>query len=243
VAFRAVVVANTHLVRQLIVPCLLPLGGQVREFAQLADLVARINALAPDLLVIDTDGISREWRALAGAIHTSARPIPLVLLASRFGFGDAHDAFALGVSSVILKPYRREEHTARLYDLVLKHRGIRARRSEPRLVLAAELSPRVDFEDRHGPGSAAVVDLSHAGIGVSIVPDGGDRMELGSFIANAAIVAGEVRASLTAQVVYRGHERAGLQVRSWDEGKPRLARLIDETSARAFGPRRGKRKW
>ena len=69
--------------------------------------------------------MQRHWRAIARAALLGPRRVPLVLLTGSFGFDDAHDALALGVASVILKPFRPSEHTLRLYDLVLKQKGVR----------------------------------------------------------------------------------------------------------------------
>jgi DNA-binding NarL/FixJ family response regulator len=239
VTFRAVVVATTHLVRQLVGPCLTPLGGQLYEFSELEGLAPRINEIDPELIVLDIDGTGRQWRAAAATLNSIPRPAPLVLLAGRFGFDDAHEALALGVASVILKPYRREEHTERLYDLVLKRRGIRPRRSEPRLVPPHGQPLRAEWQDATGRNSAPVRDISSEGLGVA--PE--DALDKGAFVPAVEVSVRGENVGFSARVVDRARGRAGLRVIAWTQGRPRWIRLLEELHTRAFGEGRARRKW
>jgi CheY-like chemotaxis protein len=239
VTFRAVVVAITHLVRQIVGPCLAPLGGELHEFSDLEGLVPRINAIEPELVVMDIDGTGRQWRSIAAALRGGPRPAPLVLLAGRFGFDDAHEALALGVAAVILKPYRREEHTERLYDLVLKGRGVRPRRREPRMVLPQGRAPRMDFEEADGRGSAEVRDISSQGVGVAP----GQGLDMNAFVPHAQVTIRDQEVGFSARVVRRTADHAGLRVIGWEKGRQHWIRLLDELHTRAFGAGRAKRKW
>ena len=55
---QVVVQAATHLVRQPIAQSLSALGISVREFTDLGEVVARMNDLSPDLIVMDADGMA-----------------------------------------------------------------------------------------------------------------------------------------------------------------------------------------
>jgi DNA-binding NarL/FixJ family response regulator len=239
--FRVAIVANTHLVRQPVAACLLPIGARVHEFAELTHLLTDINAIDPEIVLIDVDGLQQGWRAFAAAMRGSPRPALVVLLGTRFDFEDAHEALALGVASIILKPYRREDHTERLYDLVLKLQRVRPRRREPRLVPSESLSPRLDYEEQQGRGIAGVRDLSSEGICVDL-PDG-DGLRPGSFVGQATLAVRERTSSFTAHVIHRASGRAGLRVRTWHEGRQHWMRLLEDLHTRAFGTRRANRRW
>ncbi len=238
--FQVIVLGATHLVRQSIAQPLVALGARVLEFASADDLLPRLELTARDLLVMDTDGMQRQWRAVARAALLSPRRLPLVLLAGAFGFDDAHDALALGVSTVILKPFRAREHMLRLYDLVLKQKGVRPRRGEPRFALSEELSARLDYEDRDGSGSGIVDGLSRRGLSVSVSPE---RLLVGSTLSDLRLSFGAAEVGLTALVVHRGLERAGLRVLEWGDGRQKVLHLLDELALRAFGGRKEKRRW
>ncbi len=240
--FDVIVLAGTHLVRQQLGHCLVPLGARIREFAAAEELLPRIESLPADLLVMDADGMGRSWRLPARAAQLRGSP-PVVLLGARFGFDEAHDALALGVSAVVLKPFRREEHTGRLYDLVLKHRRIKPRRSEPRFVLDDGAPVRLDYQDRDGEGSGLVAEANRGGISVAVASGREDRLPAGSFVPEATLSVGDTVAHLSAHVVHRADDRAGLRVHEWGEGRQKMLRLFEELASRAFGARRDKRKW
>ncbi len=240
--FDVIVLASTHLVRQQLGHCLAPLGARIREFATPAKLLPRFDSLPADLLVMDADGMGRAWRLPARAAQLRGSP-PVVLLGARFGFDEAHDALALGVSAAVLKPFRREEHTRRLYDLVLKHKRIRPRRSEPRFALDEGGAARLDYQDRTGEGSGLVAEANRGGLSLAVAGSRGDRLPAGSFVPEATLSIGDTEARLSAHVVHRADDRAGLSVHEWGEGRQRVLRLFDELASRAFGGRRDKRKW
>ena len=237
--FQVVALAATHLARQSVGQALVPLGARVLEFSDAEELAPRLALTGCDLLIMDTDGMQRHWRAIARAALLGPRRVPLVLLTGSFGFDDAHDALALGVASVILKPFRPSEHTLRLYDLVLKQKGVRPRRGEPRFVLPEELSARLDYEDRDGSGFGVVEELSRGGVSVSVSPE---RLAVGSTL-DATLSLADAQAGLSVLVVHRGFQSAGLRVLEWTAGRQKVLRLLDDLGLRAFGGRKEKRRW
>ena len=239
-----VVQAATHLVRQPIAHSLAALGIAVRELADLGEVVARLNDLSPDLIVMDADGMARAWRTLAAGLGGARGSVGLVLLASRFSFADAHDAQALGVAGVIMKPYRRNEHAAKLLDAVLARKGLRPRRSTPRVTLTEAEGAHLELSLPSGEEVLPVHTIAEGGIAVSAATRAAaDALVEGERFPAASLVWGPLRLELSFDVVHAAGGIAGLRfIRVW-EGWPQLARILGERRARALGPLERKRRW
>ena len=243
-ALQIVVQAATHLVRQPIVQSLSALDLSVREFSDLSEMVAKLNELAPDLVVMDADGMANRWRTLAAGLGGARGGVALVLLASRFSFADAHDAQALGVAGVIMKPYRREEHTARLLEVALARKGLRPRRSTPRMTLPGEGGAFLELALPTGEERLSVRNIAEGGIAVSVA----------SLAAGAALGAGErfpaatlawetLRLELSFEVAHTTAGTAGVRFIRVLEGWPQLARVLGERLARSLGTIERRRRW
>jgi hypothetical protein len=241
---QVVVQAAAHLVRQPVVQSLSALDIAVREFADLGDVVARLNDLSPDLIVMDADGMARRWRTLAAGLGGVRGGVGLFLLASRFSFADAHDAQALGVAGVIMKPYRREEHAARLLDAALARGGLRPRRSTPRLPLPDGEGATLELSLPTGEERLPVRNIAEGGIAVSASsPAATAALSEGESFPAASLVWGSLRLELSFDVAHATSGVAGLRfIQVW-EGWPQLARTLGERLARALGPIERKRRW
>lgn len=238
-----VILARTHLVRQPIAQSFVPLDLRVHEFSDPSDVVARLNTLSPDLLIMDADGMAREWRMLAAGLGMSRTSVALVLLTSRFSFEEAHQASAFNVSGVVVKPFRKEEHTARILDLALLKKGIRARRLSPRFSLAETSQARLPDTLSVDQHMLSVKNISEGGIAVSLeTPDVVDAFCPGAFIPMATLARGESQATLSLEVVHGGEATAGMRFDRFFEGK-QIFRALEEQHARAFGSQETKRKW
>lgn len=232
------------LIRQPIAQSLSALGFEVFEFSDLAEVVSNLDITAPALLVMDADGMAREWRAIAAALGAKEGAASIVLVASRVSFDDAHDAMALKVAGVIVKPFRREEHTPRLLDLALGHVNVRARRSTPRFAISAAVSavlrlPGPESEDAYtlkniGEGGAAI-DVEGAGPDASLDP--------GRFVPLATMTWGEVQVEASVDIVYRERNTVGIRFNRVFDGAPRLLRALKELEAKVFGHEGKRRKW
>jgi DNA-binding NarL/FixJ family response regulator len=260
VSLRVVVQAATHLVRQPIAQSLSALGLAVREFADLAEMVARLNELSPELIVMDADGMARPWRTLAaglGSARSGVEPRPrggveprprggvgLVLLASRFSFADAHDAQALGVAGVIMKPYRREEHAVRLLDIALARKGLRPRRAAPRTSLPEGEEAWFELSLPTGDERLPVNNIAEGGVAVGVVTTAANAALVeGENFPAATLVWGSLRLELSFVVAHTTAGTAGLRFIQVVEGWPRRARALEERFARAVGPLERKRRW
>jgi CheY-like chemotaxis protein len=236
------VFASTHLVRQSIAQSLEPLGFRTHDFADLAELVRDVNQVAPRLVVMDVDGLEGRWRALAGAMKGSPQRVALVLLAGRFGFEEAHEALALGVAGMILKPFRKEEHTARLVELWLKTGGLRPRRGSPRFIPPEQTAAYFRYPASSGEQRAAVIDLSLQGLGVR-PPAAGERFAPGTRLGRTMLELAAGNVPLSTRVIHRSAERMGLQVQHLVEGRAALARVVEAQHARAFGAGGKRSRW
>lgn len=74
------ILAAAHLVRQPIATALAPLGFVTYEFSELSELVLSVNQVAPQMVVVDIDGLQGKWQALATALQGGQRRVALVLL-------------------------------------------------------------------------------------------------------------------------------------------------------------------
>lgn len=230
------ILAPAHLVRQPIASALAPLGFVTHEFSELSELVLSVNQVAPNLVVADIDGLKGKWKALAAALQGGQRRVALVLLAGSLGFEEAHEALALGVAGIILKPFLKAEHTARLSELCLRTRGLRPRRSEPRFTPTGDTPLFVLHTGPHGEERYETADLSRAGLGI-LAPAAGVEAgaEPAGSLLRGALTLAEAEVRLSARVVHRSAERIGLRVLELHEGKQAWRRQVEAQHARAFG--------
>jgi len=230
------ILAAAHLVRQPIATALAPLGFVTYEFSELSELVLSVNQVAPQMVVVDIDGLQGKWQALATALQGGQRRVALVLLAGRLGFEEAHEALALGVAGIILKPFLKAEHTARLSELCLKARGLRPRRSEPRFTLPGDAPLFLLHSGPRGEERYETADVSKAGLGIRLPAAGAEAgtEPAGSLLLGALTLA-EAKVRLSARVVHRSAERIGLRVLKLQEGKQAWRRQVEAQHARAFG--------
>ena len=243
-SLRVVVLGKILLVRQPIAQSLGALDFEVFESSDFEVVMAHLDSTAPSLVVMDADGMSREWRALAAGLGARQGAAACVLVTSRFSFDDAHDALALRVAGVIMKPFRREEHTPRLLDLALRKMNVRARRESPRFAVPAALSavlrlPVSDGEDvfplKNIAEGGATIDTEAGTAGSSLAP--------GSFVPLATLSWGEVKLEAELSVVHREANAGGVRFSRFFDGAPKLLRALEERHVKALGPRGRRRKW
>jgi CheY-like chemotaxis protein len=236
---KVIVIGKTLIARQPIAQALDTLDFQVIEASEIAEAVSAVRATRPVLIVLDADGMAREWRMLAAAAGAQPQRPALVLLTSKFNFDDVHDAQALRVAAVIVKPFRREEHTERLLDLALHQRNIRAQRFAPRFAIPRDTKAELRI------GRAGSADI----FPVMNIAEGGAKV-----VAEAAwepakdgppvtLSWGNVQLEVSVELIHRQLDGAGIRfVKIW-EGAPKILRALEERQARALGQRRKKRKW
>lgn len=238
------VLASTHLVRQSVTQALAPLGFLTREFTDLAELALGVNRIAPRLVVVDIDGLEGRWRALAAALRGSQQRPALILLAARFGFEEAHEALALGVSGMILKPFRKEDHTARLSDLFLKSLDLRPRRAAPRFIPPRDGLAYLRYVGSRGEERAELTGLSLGGLSVRAPKTAAEEgLGRGVNLSQATLLLEEGQVPLSVQVMHCDAERIGLRVLRLYDGRRAFLRVVAAQHARAFGAGGKRNRW
>jgi CheY-like chemotaxis protein len=244
VSLRVVILGKILLVRQPIAQSLGALDFEVFESSDPAEVVANLDLTLPSLIVMDADGMAREWRLLAGGLGAKQGAAGLVLVTSRFSFDDAHDAMALRVAGVVVKPFRREEHAARLLDLALRKMNVRARRASPRFAIPANMNAVLRLPDSEGGDVFPLKNIGEGGVAIDLEAARlSSSLGPGRFVPSADLSWGEVQLEAAVDIVYRGKNAAGIRFSRIFDGAPRLLRALKERQARALGPEEKRRKW
>ena len=241
---KAIVLGRTLIVRQPIAQSLAALDFQVIEAPDLASVMTSLDLTTPSLVVMDADGMVREWRMLAAGLNARKGATALVLVTSRFSFDDVHEAMALGVAGVIVKPFRREEHTARLLDLALRKMKVRARRAAPRFAIPDATRAVLTSSRSEGEEAVEIRNIAEGGAKLNVESAGrGGVFEPGGFVPLATLTWGEFQVEVSLEVVYRKEESAGIRFSRIFDGHYRLVRALEERKVRALGVQVRKRKW
>lgn len=241
---RAVILGKILLVRQPIAQALSALDFETFEFSDYAELVSHLDLTSPSLIVMDADGMSREWRALAAGLGARPRAAALVLVTSRFSFDDAHDAMALKVAGVIVKPFRGDQHTPRLLDLALRQVKIRARRASPRFAVPPGMNAVLRLSEPGAASAFPLKNISEGGAEVDLESArAGSLPDAGTFVPSADIIWGDVQFEAAIDVVHRDEHTAGIRFSRLFDGVPKFLRALKERHDKAAGSQGIKRKW
>ena len=243
-SLRAVILGKILLVRQPIAQSLNALGFETFEFSDFAEVVSHLDLTAPSLIVMDADGMSREWRMCAAGQNAKRGAAALVLVTSRFSFTDAHDAMSLKVAGVIVKPFRGDQHSARLLDLALRQMNIRAKRASPRFAVPTGMNAVLQLSEPGGRNAFPLKNVSEGGAAISMESGrAGFQLDAGTFVPSADISWGDVQLEAAIDVVYRDEHTAGIRFSRLFDGAPKFLRALKERHARASGPQGIRRKW
>src|SRR5208283_158656 len=218
-SLRAVILGKILLVRQPIAQSLGALDFETFEFSDFAEAVSHLDLTSPSLIVMDADGMSREWRTLAAGQGARRGAAALVLVTSRFSFNDAHDAMALKVAGVIVKTFRGDQHAPRLLDLALRRMNIRAKRAFPRFAVPASMNAVLRLTEPGSNNSFLLKNISEGGAAVDTESgSAGSLLDVGTFIPSADISWGDVQLETAIDVVYRDEHTAGVRFSRIFEG-------------------------
>jgi CheY-like chemotaxis protein len=241
---RVLVLGKVLIVRQPIAQSLAGLDFEVFESSDPVEGIAHLDLTAPSLVVMDADGMPREWRLLAAALGARPKAAALVLLTSRFSFDDAHDAQALRVAGVIVKPFRGEEHTPRLLDLALRKMNVRARRTTPRFAVPAAMNAVLRVPVSDGEEVFPVKNIAEGGAAIDTgIGGSGSSLAPGSFVPLATLSWGEAQFEAALDVVHRDRNAGGVRFSRVFDGAPKLFRALKERHVRILGPQGRRRKW
>jgi len=241
---RVVVLGKVLLVRQPIAQSLGALDFEVFESSDFDEVYAHLDFTRPALVVMDADGMPGEWRTLAAGLGVKQGAAALVLVTSRFSFDDAHDAQALRVAGVIVKPFRREEHTPRLLDLALRKKNVQARRASPRFAIPMAMNAVLRLPPSYGNDVFPLKNIAEGGATIDMeTGTAGSLLAPGTFVPMATLSWGEVQIEAELSVVHREENAGGVRFSRFFEGAPRLLRALKERHAKALGPYGRRRKW
>ena len=97
------------------------LEGQHVESA--SELLARLDAMEPDLLVLDVMLPDGDGMALCAQVRTSHPDLPVILLTARSELDERLEGLNLGADDYLTKPFYIEELVARLHTIVRRAGG------------------------------------------------------------------------------------------------------------------------
>jgi CheY-like chemotaxis protein len=248
---RAAVLSRALVLRDALCRRLSVLGAEVTAFAGFEALQRELDRAAPrtpapDLLLIDGDGWDRPWELLVGRLSLRRRGIPALLLVSTLSVEQALQTPALGIESVILKPFKAEEHTTRVYDRLLDARAVVPERAHPRYRSPAPRALELEFlpDGDWVAARASVEDISLGGarlrlpaaaFAAGLVPGGRVRV--------AYLVIDGAKVNVAFRVVYRGRGVAGIEFEWLEDRQARVAALLRDLERRVFGGLVPERAW
>ena len=144
----------------------------------------------------------------------------------------------------MVKPFRREEHTARLLDLALRKMKVRARRASPRFAVPATMNAVLSLSHSDGGEVFPVKNVAEGGAAIATeTPGARSLLDPGRFVPMATLSWGEVQLEAACDIVYLGSNTAGIRFSRIFDGAARLLRALKERQARALGPQETRRKW
>jgi DNA-binding response OmpR family regulator len=247
----AVVLSRSLLFRDTLCRRLAALGVEVSAFAGFQALARELDHNAarsrrPDLILIDGDGWELAWEELVRQLGLRSRGVSALLLVSALSVGQALETPSLGIESVILKPFKAEEHTARVYDRLLDAQGVLPERAHPRYRSLPSRAPELEFLPEG--------DWVPLRVGVEDISSGGARLELPSAAAAAGLVPGRrvkvaslvidgSRIGLAFRVVYRGRNTAGIEFERLEDRQAAVAAFLGDLDRRVFGGLVPRRPW
>lgn len=210
---RLAMVSRSLLLREALVQRLSLLSVEVAAVSDFEALARGIESDRPALVLIDGDGWERDWEVPVRRLELRRRGLPGLLLIGSLNVDQLLEAPSLGVGTVLLKPFKPEEHTARIYDLFLGAQARTARRAHPRYIpsdgqrLEMEILPEGDWVARR----LTVRDISGGGAGIELPdPPAAAALAPGSRLAVASLVVAGARASVAFRVVHRSRQTIGV---------------------------------
>ena len=119
-----IVISKSEEIRNSFLDSYTLLGYEVKVFDDILEVIRDLNFLEPDHVVMDIDELARKWKVVASGLKLAQKKITIILLVSGMSLEQANEALLLGVSGIIIKPFLREFHLKRVYDII--HRKLRA---------------------------------------------------------------------------------------------------------------------
>jgi CheY-like chemotaxis protein len=243
---RLAVLSRSLLLREALARRLALLNVEITAVADFEALARELQSDRPALVLVDGDGWERPWDALLRGLKLKRKGIPALLLIASLNVEQVLEAPALGISAVLLKPFKPEEHTARIYDQFLGAQARTARRAHPRYVpsdgqaLEMEILPEGDWVARRLP----VLDISAGGARMELPdPPAAARLVPGSRWAVANLGIGGARAGISFRVVHRAPRSIGVAFEQLIDKSGAFREALQGFDRQVFGSVLPRRAW
>jgi DNA-binding NarL/FixJ family response regulator len=243
-SFAAAVVSKSPLIRYSIARKLGLVGIRVSEH-QHFDSLLHPGSPPPDLVLIDTTAQELHWKALVSLLKVFHLRTDVILLVSGMDAAQAADAAESGVAAIFIKPFKEEEHTERVLELLYRLHRITPKRLLPRFTTGKEAEIRLEClpPDHSTAVSLEVLDISRRGAGLAVPYGLASELEPGSSGFDAALVIRGVGIPVRFRVVHREGRRAGILLEHLGGHGARLTGLLSELADRAFGKPTRRARW
>ncbi len=241
-----IVISKSEEIRRSFLNSYSLLGYEVKVFEDILEVVRDLNFLEPDHVVMDIDELPRKWKVVAAGLRLAQKKITLILLVSAMSLEEANEALLLGVSGIIIKPFLREFHLKRVYDII--HRKLRAqgKRIYPRFY-AGTIFDGALVARHPASGQLHVFELVNVcEIGAAVrtrdlmaFPE----LQPGYELEDALLRIDNQEFQVRAQVVFRQQGLIGIGFHKVKKGKANFLRFLQKLSLKAFGISGIRGKW
>jgi DNA-binding response OmpR family regulator len=241
-----IVISKAEEIRSSFLDSYTLLGYEVKVFDDILEVIRDLNFLEPDHVVMDIDELARKWKVVASGLKLAQKKITIILLVSAMSLEQANEALLLGVSGIIIKPFLREFHLKRVYDII--HRKLRAegKRIYPRfyagnLFEGALIARNPLNEQLH---VFELINVCEIGAAVrtrdlAAFPE----LQPGYVLEDGVLRIDNQEFQMRCQVVFRQQGLIGVGFRRIKKGKANFLRFIQKLSLKAFDISGIKGKW
>jgi DNA-binding response OmpR family regulator len=241
-----VVISKSPEIRQSFLDSYSLLGYEVSVSENIVELIRDLNILDPDYVIMDIDELKRMWKIVASGLRLAQKKITIILIAGAMTLEDANEALVLGVSGIIIKPFLREFHLKRVYDILYRQLRAEGKRVYPRFYTGTvfEGALTIPIEATNKTYTFELVNLSEIGAAIrSKDPELAPELEPDLVVEDAILRVDNQEFPVSIQVVFRKQGLIGINFLRIKKGQSNLNRFVQRLSLRAFGISGIKGKW
>jgi DNA-binding response OmpR family regulator len=246
VAFTLAVVSKSLLSRQSIARKLGLAGITVIEHQHFDALFHSADEQPPEVVLIDTAEQELGWKALVSLLKIFSERSRVVLLTGSMTVDQTVEAADIGVAAVFIKPFKEEEHSVRILDLLNSIHGIVPERLQPRLSPWPDTAIRLEYlpTDDWLVFPMEVRNISQHGAQLRLpYEEFAGELQPGSAGFPAVLMIGYERVSLRLRVMHREGGIVGVAFDHLGAGGKVLESFFRDLRTQAFGACRNHRRW